>query len=624
MSEDQSLIDEVAVVAYGAVQAISQSADGVAFSEIQRLRRLLPKIPESTVVNDNAIDARSVVRLRRDNLAYETINVAVGVIVPWLKGINLDLSGSADWSDFHWIAWIESKIPVVWNYDSDLLVFCGEIAPEVMNYLMSSGQKRVFVLQSIAGVDLDSFGSFAVGCEADLLNYVNGLDEPLPSRVVVVDAAFDSLACANLLDRLSKLFMRRQMDRNTIKKYAGQWVEQAIANIPSVVQGCGVERFDGLFSGMPAILVSPGPSLNNNVDYLRSVRGRALIIAPMQSLRRLFQAGVRPDIVVVIDPKDLTSDSIDFLSGVPEDFLSVLAVGVSCHPNVIGKFKKVMYFSLEGPVDNLVEEVIGCSLAKLSAPSVALTGLLLANRWRCNPIVLVGQDLALSNDGSSYADGKLRNFSMAKQVVLPGYYGGEVQSLQDYALFHDLFEVMGQKIRSERQDVQLLNCTEGGAYIDGFSHVPLSQFLESIPPISGDEIASRLSGAFSTCGGFPQVLRTVENIIDRIDSCLSQVEKCRRLCRSLQRGHCASTRLAEEELRLRKLVRSISGFSLVYRDRLADIASRARDGGRVGNAEVSQELYDLISVGCRNLKKLFSDVARELVEQTSTAVPSNA
>jgi hypothetical protein len=59
--------------------------------------------------------------------------------------------------------------------------------------------------------------------------------------------------------------------------------------------------------------------------------------------------------------------------------------------------------------------------------------------------------------------------------TLPGYYGGTVFTKTDYAIFHTEFQNIAQAVKDENTGIELLNCTEGGAFIEGFNHISLRQ-----------------------------------------------------------------------------------------------------------------------------------------------------
>ena len=82
----------------------------------------------------------------------------------------------------------------------------------------------------------------------------------------------------------------------------------------------------------------------------------------------------------------------------------------------------------------------------------------------CDPIVFVGLDLALE-DGRQYADGCEGTTPTQQTLEVDGYFGEKVQTLSQYNVFRDQFELcISHPLFSDRR---YINATEGGARIDG-------------------------------------------------------------------------------------------------------------------------------------------------------------
>jgi hypothetical protein len=140
----------------------------------------------------------------------------------------------------------------------------------------------------------------------------------------------------------------------------------------------------------------------------------------------------------------------------------------------------------------------------------------------------VGQDLALS-DGRQYSsssancnstpvidiDGKTLTFSnvSANQekifeatgtssrdtvepvLTLPGYYGGVVQTRRNYHGFHGELVIFAEQEKKAAHPVPFVNCTEGGAFIEGFLHITLAQAIETYVPKENKNISEIIANA---------------------------------------------------------------------------------------------------------------------------------
>ena len=98
----------------------------------------------------------------------------------------------------------------------------------------------------------------------------------------------------------------------SLNRQAGLHTEFAVADsgvlsnyYKNILKLDGVHASRGLyeeFRNIPAIICGPGPSLDKNIDVLRTLGDRALIIAGGTGINALNAGGVIPHICVSIDP----------------------------------------------------------------------------------------------------------------------------------------------------------------------------------------------------------------------------------------------------------------------------------------------------------------------------------
>ena len=166
------------------------------------------------------------------------------------------------------------------------------------------------------------------------------------------------------------------------------------------------------FKGRAAIIVSPGPSLEKNVDLLKSVREKVLVICVLHAHKELQRRGIIPDIVIHIDPADLKKlhsrdkdkkvshwekwiENSDF-TGVSHLVVSNLSAPNMYHLDV----KKTMWMSPGLPIGEFLPEKAH-DYTRIGG-SVSHAAFDLAVEFGCTSIALIGQDLARSIDGGLY------------------------------------------------------------------------------------------------------------------------------------------------------------------------------------------------------------------------------
>ena len=125
----------------------------------------------------------------------------------------------------------------------------------------------------------------------------------------------------------------------------------------------------------------------------------------------------------------------------------------------------------------------------------------LAVEFGCTSIALIGQDLARSIDGGLYAKNADLKFNeeeeieekrkaLGADVEVKGYYGDTVLSNNTFVYFRRTFEEFAKELKGT--GVNIFNCTEGGAFINGFKHIPLKKFIEDQSQIEFDKSISEI------------------------------------------------------------------------------------------------------------------------------------
>ena len=622
----EAWFEQASEAAYRAVLAITQNQETVARRAIDELRFLksLINTGEPHQAGPQELVNVAPVSLQRMRLAFEAIRDSDAVIRAWVQQ-NLAEQSLPLPDVLAWQRRIDHALPELWNFESDLLLLRGSPPAELLDALRQRGQRRLLVLLPEPAGETVALKPTSEQCMshdgAALAAFVSTLNRPYPKTLACLqvqaapEASDSESAQAEVEQRIHKAVMNNWMDHNTRRHFAQCWVQQGVANIPAIAHHANLHALDACFRDRPAILIAPGPSLDKNIEQLRQAQDKAVLIAPLQSLRRLYKAGIRPDFVTVLDATDLTTDPFDFFNDVPDDFLTTLVVAVNCHPNVIRRFERVYFFSGGGPLDRWVQDIVPEPLVNLEAASVALSGLLLAQQWACNPIVLVGHDLALAGSRRYAEDAQLNNLNAPQLLTLPGYFGGTVQSPSDYFLFHHQFEQIAAHIATVSPQTRLYNCTEGGAFVKGFEHEPLQRVLDDhVAGLSLSPAADRVAGAQAPNPGRLDVARTrLQRTLETLDELQRQVRQLQRLSQQPRPKAALLRRLSEQEQVLRTQLKRVQGFSTVYQDAIDQAVQSATKAKTLqDNLVASRELYQVISDGCENFRPLVCEALAAL------------
>jgi hypothetical protein len=257
---------------------------------------------------------------------------------------------------------------------------------------------------------------------------------------------------------LDRLIERAQAEARFFSEWGPQIEENIWRNAPLILTSPVFGHFAGRLSGSPAILVSGGPSLAQDLPELAALKSLPLIVAVDTSYPVLQQAGIEPHIVVTCDPTPLNQRHFE-----------------ATHPNddTALVFDPESYFEIprqwsgprsvlnagESPTSAWLRELSGERVRIRKPISVAHAALGVALILGCDPIILLGWDFAydprgggshvrgsalVREHGSVRGDQQVLELSLRSGrgaticeplVWLPGKRGGQVPASRTLALF---------------------------------------------------------------------------------------------------------------------------------------------------------------------------------------------
>ncbi len=164
-------------------------------------------------------------------------------------------------------------------------------------------------------------------------------------------------------------------------------------NLPAYVGNPGVEVLESRAKGYPAILVAAGPSLARNVDQLNALRDRAVIICVQTVFKSLLARGCPPHFVTSLDFHEISSQ---FFDGVDAAIDTALVAEPKATWHVLDRFPGRRHVLQNRFADALLRSAAPRRGSLKAGATVAHLSFYLAEHLGCDPIILVGQDLAYS------------------------------------------------------------------------------------------------------------------------------------------------------------------------------------------------------------------------------------
>lgn len=172
-------------------------------------------------------------------------------------------------------------------------------------------------------------------------------------------------------------------------------------NLATYVAQPGVEVLAGRAAGHPAILVAAGPSLARNIDQLPALRERAVIVAVQTVFRTLRDRGCPPHFVTSLDYHEI---SAQFFRDIDDSGDTILVAEPKVSWHVLDTFRGRTHVLHSAFLTDLLRDAAPPRGKLRAGSTVAHLAFYLAEHLGCDPLILVGQDLAFP-EGLYYPPG---------------------------------------------------------------------------------------------------------------------------------------------------------------------------------------------------------------------------
>jgi hypothetical protein len=296
----------------------------------------------------------------------------------------------------------------------------------------------------------------------------NMLTHPLARGIALVPfyVAVYTEYCKNLYDESRKMLNDWAVMINTKRSLSDKWYKNRIVNakIPSV----NAKSLMGKFKNIPGIIVGAAPSLQGQIEELRALQGKAVIIAASTAAEILKSHGIKPTFMFAIDQDPITSGQLhENMDGdVPLIFDGQVAQN------------SLKYKGRKFQILLNVNRYTGMAIKDLpvleSGPSVANVTMDLLYKLGCNPIMICGMDMSYTNN-KLYCDGTKFNKDIAvddgKLMKMQGMNGEICYTEPSFLSMRNWYEEYVKRIKPPA-----FNCTAQGIPIEGIAQQKFSDF----------------------------------------------------------------------------------------------------------------------------------------------------
>lgn len=425
---------------------------------------------------------------------------------------------------------------------------------------------------------------------------------------------------------------------NTKVRYTDVNATNIFHNLKYLYEGYSVADLKGILpNDVPVIVVSAGPSLDKNMLDIKEAVGKACIIATDTAVKPLLNAGIIPDLFVIVDglkPAELFDHKDISKVGM------VTMTAVSRDPMDIHKGKKFFYYSGSIFETELVRFIDAMEEREVLLPdiptggSVATSAFSLGVYMGAKNIILVGQDLALTGN-KVHVDGAFKDekceidMESGEFLEVDSIDGGKIISRLDFKLYLDWFEM----IIKAWDHINVIDATEGGALIHGSKIMTLKKAVKKycIKEYNAKWHIARIPKIFNTPKEQEYALRYFGDSIKRLDEIKEKAKEGIVYYDKIQNLMKKSNRSQNQIMKVYKKIKKINDF--MEKDAMAETVIDSLKGVeytiRPHIYKVQEEsekeieevaiqgklMLEAISIGSNEIKEIVKETLIPYVEQ---------
>ncbi len=314
----------------------------------------------------------------------------------------------------------------------------------------------------------------------------------------------------------------------TLKKFSGIWQRHILSNLKSVVIEPGINELFNKFQGIPAIIVSAGPSLDKNIHWISGAKGKAIILAVDTAYKSLLKYGIEPDFVVSLDALEANYRHLEGIKGKE----TCLIANPVAYPSIIKEYQgPVFIMNFGDPLMFWIENCIGKKGETLSGGSIATAVFDLAHKLGSSPVILVGQDLSYPG-GRAYSEwcyfDQIWLDQVSQHVTIDdlhitrtfgdrnlnkkGIFGEDIHTSLKMVSWKTWFEAM-----IKQNATCCIDATEDGLEIRGAEMLPLKEAINKycLKRVEPKKVISEIKSTYQTTD-IPTFIKQLEELKTKI------------------------------------------------------------------------------------------------------------
>lgn len=290
--------------------------------------------------------------------------------------------------------------------------------------------------------------------------------------------------CEHYIDSVISTTEKTVMYKNTYLHFNKMVATNMISNVYDMLNQYDIHQLKKQFeqvdlTGIPAIIVSAGPSLDQNIAELKNAEGKAFIVTVDAALRSTARAGIHINMAMSVD-----GETPERFFDAPE--LDGVPYAVELHSNALTmecmKGKRFYFNAAFGWWREIAGDTLEYTIPTLPVGgSVSTDAFELVRFLGFKTVILIGQDLAFTN-GKGHTDtfhdeeGENEKFAEDHAVEwVEDVDGNQIQTDVQMKWYLSWFNKQCEKYK---EDLRIIDATQGGARIKGTIIQTLKETIE--------------------------------------------------------------------------------------------------------------------------------------------------
>ncbi len=296
---------------------------------------------------------------------------------------------------------------------------------------------------------------------------------------------------SQIKDNISSSIRKQEVGNATLLRFGKIWTKNIFRNMHRYFKSSKLIPYIGWAKQKPAIIVGAGPSLAESLDLLKQHKDNAIIIACDTALPILHHHGISPDFVVTVDPQEKNSLYLRYTPNKDH----YLIADPSVHDSSFENYDKLILMDSIFPLYKPFEHFWGSCGLLASGGSVSTSAFDFARKIQADPIIMIGQDLAFTQNKTHSNGNVLTEFSRTTHHRLESFH--QKQALTTHTLHTEFIKARkpNQAVPADarlilfrdwfsneipKTDAQVVVAGLEGAYLEGATHLDIKEAFDII------------------------------------------------------------------------------------------------------------------------------------------------